>query len=220
VEKGFLATVWPGHREVAERAVATLKKELLPKAPAIYAEIARRLDVPMPVAPFHIYLVAAAPFPGAFTMYNPDGPFSVVALEGEPDSQWVEIVVHETIHALDAKAKEGSVLADLRRRLNAVPGASPQEVHDFVHTVMFVQAAGAVRLVLDPGHKDYGDVRGYYARVGRAATVVVPAWREYLDGKSTREEALTKIVAGFSAGLPKEEPKKEKGDPKAAPSNR
>jgi hypothetical protein len=108
------------------------------------------------------------------------------------------------------------VLAELQRRLSQVPGTDPQEVHDFVHTVMFVQAAGTVRRVLDPSHKDYGDVRGYYARVGRAATVVVPAWRGYLDGKSTREEALTKIVAGFSAGLPK----KEKGDPKAAPSNR
>ncbi len=210
VEKGFLATVWPRHREIAERAAAAVRKELFPKAPAVYAEIARRLDLPLPVpeAPLPVYLVAAAPFPGAFTMFTPEGPFSVVALEGEADSQWVEIVVHETIHALDVKAKEKSVLAELRRRLDAVPGASPQESHDFVHTVMFVEAADAVRRVLDPGHKDYGDVRGYYARVGRAATVVVPAWREYLDGKSTREEALTKIVAGFSAGLPKEEPKK------------
>jgi hypothetical protein len=218
VEKGFLATVWPRHREITERAAAAVWKELFPKIPEVYAEIARRLDLPLPVpeAPLPIYLVAAAPFPGAFTMFTHEGPFSVVALEGEADSQWVEIVVHETIHALDVKAKEKSVLADLRRRLDAVPGASPQESHDFVHTVMFVEAADAVRRVLDPSHKDYGDVRGYYARVGRAATVVVPAWREYLDGKSTREEALAKIVAGFSEGLPK----KEKGDPKAAPSNR
>jgi hypothetical protein len=91
-----------------------------------------------------------------------------------------------------------------------VPGADPQEVHDFVHTVMFVQAAGSVRRVLDPGHKDYGDVKGYYARVGRAGTVVVPAWRDYLDGKIDREAALARIVAGFSKA-------KEKGDPQAAP---
>lgn len=219
VEKGFLATVWPGHRETAERAAAAVRKVLFPKATEVYADLSSRLGLPAPGAPIPMYLVGAAPFPGAFTMRSQGGPFSVVALEGEPDSQWVEIVVHESIHALDVLAKEGSVLAELQRRLSQVPGADPQEVHDFVHTVMFVQAAGTVRKVLDPGHKDYGDVRGYYARVGRAATVVVPAWREYLDGKSTRDEALAKIVAGFSAGLPKEEPKKEKGDPKAAPSN-
>jgi hypothetical protein len=39
--------------------------------------------------------------------------------------------------------------------------------------------------------------------------------RGYLDGKSTRDEALAKIVTGFSAGLPK----KEKGDPKVARDN-
>ena len=216
VEKGFLATVWPGHRETAERAAAAVRKVLFPKATEVYADLSSRLGLPAPGAPIPMYLVGAAPFPGAFTMRSQGEPFSVVALEGEPDSQWVEIVVHESMHALDTQAGEGSVLAELRRRLDAVPGAGPQEVHDFVHTVMFVQAAGTVRKVLDPSHQDYGDVRGYYARVGRAATVVVPAWREYLDGKSTREEALAKIVTGFSAGLPK----KEKGDPKAAPSNR
>jgi hypothetical protein len=71
-------------------------------------------------------------------------------------------------------------------------------VHDFVHTVMFVQAAGTVRRVLDPNHRDYGDVKGYYARVGRAAEVVVPAWRDYLDGRIDREAAVERIVAGFS----------------------
>ena len=209
VEKGFLATVWPKHREMAERAAAALRKELFPKAAEVYADVSRHLGLPAPKAPIPVYLVGAAPFPGAFTMRSQSGPFSVVALEGEPDSQWVEIVVHETIHALDVQAGEGSVLAELRRRLGQVPGADPQAVHDFVHTVMFVQAAGSVRRVLDSGHKDYGDVKGYYTRVGRAATVVVPAWREYLDGKIDREAALARIVAGFQ--------EKEKGDPQAAP---
>ena len=210
VEKGFLATVWPKHRETAERAAAALRKELFPKATEVYADISRHLGLPAPSAPIPVYLVGAAPSPGAFTQRSQSGPFSIVALEGEPDSQWVEIVVHETIHALDVQAGEGSVLAELRRRLGQVPGADPQEVHDFVHTVMFVQAAGSVRRVLDPGHKDYGDVKGYYTRVGRAGTVVVPAWRDYLDGKVDREAALAKIVAGFK--------EKEKGDPKAAPT--
>ena len=33
-------------------------------------------------------------------------------------------------------------VSELRSRLAKVPGASPRDVHDFVHTVMFVQAAG------------------------------------------------------------------------------
>jgi hypothetical protein len=211
LEKGFLATVWPRHREIAERAAAVLRKELLPKAPEVYADLSRRLEVSVPSVPIPVYLVAAAPFPGAFTMRSPGSPYSVVALEGEADSQWVEIVVHESIHGLDVLAGESSVLAELRRRLLKVPGASPRDVHDFVHTVMFVQAAGTVRRVLDPGHKDYGD-GGYYAKVPRAAAVVVPAWRDYLDGKITREAAVEKIVADFAQGTAK-----EKGGPQAAP---
>jgi len=216
LEKGFLATVWPRHREIAERAAAALRTNLLPKAPEVYADLSRHLGVSIPSDPIPVYLVAAAPFPGAFTMRSQEGPFSIVALEGELDSQWVEIVVHESIHALDVRAGEGSVLAELRRRLLKVPGASPRDVHDFVHTVMFVQAAGTVRRVLDPAHKDYGDVDGYYAKVPRATAVVVPAWRDYMDGKISREAAVEKIV-GMERDGTKKEGTKEKGGPQAAP---
>lgn len=198
LEPSFLATVWPQHRQIAERAAATLRQQLLPRIDEVYADLTQHLGAPSPDRPVPVFLVAMAPFPGAFSMLSQGGPFSVVALEGEPDSQWVEIVVHELIHGLDAQAGERSVLGDLRSRLEKVPGASPRDVHDFVHTVMFVQAAGTVRRVLDPSHRDYGDGRGYYARVGRAAEVVVPAWRAYLDGKIDRETALEQIVAGFS----------------------
>ncbi|HEV2855234.1 MAG TPA: hypothetical protein VHC97_20740 [Thermoanaerobaculia bacterium] len=213
LEKTFLVTVWPRHREIAERAAATVRKELFPKAPEVYADVSRHLGVvSSPKTPIPVYLVAAGPFPGAFTMRSQEGPFSVVALEGEPDSQWVEIVVHESIHGLDDLTGEGSVLTELRRRL-AQAGADPGEVRDFVHTVMFVQPAATVRRLLNPAHKDYGDTAGYYSRVGRAATVVVPAWRDYLEGRITREAAVERIVKGFAEGE-----KKEKGGPAQKPS--
>lgn len=213
VEKSFLATVWPRHREVVERASMALHKELLPKATEVYADLSRHLSVSIPKSPIPVYLVAAGPFPGAYTMRSQGLPFSVVALEGEADSQWVEIVVHESIHGLDVLTGEGSVLAELRRKLGQVPGSNPREVHDFVHTLMFVQPASTVRRVLNPAHKDYGDVDGYYAKVPLAAAVVVPAWRDYLDGKITREAAVEKIVKGFTEGMAK-----EKGGPAVEPS--
>ncbi len=204
LEPSFLTTVWPRHREIAERASATLHKELFPKAAEVYADLSRHLSVSVPKTPIPVYLVAVGPFPGAYTMRSQGQPFSVVALEGEADSQWVEIVVHESIHGLDVLTKEGSVLADLRRRLAAVPVADPQEIHDFVHTLMFVQPASTVRRILNPAHKDYGDVNGYYAKVPLAAAVVVPAWRDYLEGKITREAAVERIVKGFAEGMAKE----------------
>lgn len=214
LEKTFLATVWPRHREIAERAAATVRKELFPKAPEVYADISRHLGVvSAPKTPIPVYLIAAGPFPRAFTMRSQEGPFSVVALEGEPDSQWVEIVVHESIHGLDDLTGEGSVLAELRRRLAQVPGADPGEIRNFVHTIMFVQPASTVRRILNPSHKDYGDTAGYYTRAGRADKVVVPAWRDYLDGRITREAAVERIVKGFAEGE-----EKEKGGPAQKPS--
>ncbi len=63
---------------------------------------------------------------------------------------------------------------------------------------MFVQAAGTVRKVLDPGHKDYGDTAGYYPKVPRATAVVRPAWEAYLRGEISRDAALERIAAGFA----------------------
>lgn len=212
LEKPFLETVWPGHREIAERAALTLRRDLLPKASAVYADVAAHLGIPVPSGPFTVFLVAEGPFPGGVTYpVHGGGAVSVVAANAAEGSAWLEIIVHETLHAIDVGTD--SVLDELRGRLGKLtPAPSPREIHDFVHTVMFVQAAGSVRKVIDPAHKDYGDVNGYYPKVPRAATVVVPAWRAYLAGEISREAAVTRIVEGFKSSSGN-----EKGGPKAAP---
>ncbi|MFL6194866.1 MAG: hypothetical protein ACJ75H_11890 [Thermoanaerobaculia bacterium] len=204
IDPAFREKIWPEHRRRIERVEAYLRTTLLPRSREVFADLERSLDAPSPASPIPVYVVAVAPLPQAFTFRSQAGPFSVLAFDGDPRTQWLEIVIHESIHSLDVMAGERSVLAGLRTRLEKVPGASPQEIHDFVHTLMFAQAAGTVRKVFDPGHKDYGDIDGYYPKVPRAAAVVVPAWREYLEGRISREAALDRIVEGFA---------KEKGGP-------
>lgn len=202
LEKPFLETVWPRHKEAAEGLAAQLRRDLLPKAPQVYEDLARHLDVPVPSRPIPVYLTAEGPWPGAVTARARGGTgVCFVAADASKGSQLVEIVVHETVHALDVMAGEGDVLSALQKRLG------PRDARDFPHTVMFVQAAGTVRKVLFPDHKDYGDVEGYYAKVPQASAVVVPAWRAYLAGEISRDEALNRIVAASN----------EKGGPKAAP---
>lgn len=202
LEKPFLETVWPRHREAAEGLAAQLRRDLLPKAPQVYEDLARHLDVRVPSDPIPVYLTAEGPWPGAVTARTDrEGAVCFVAADASTGSQLVEVVVHETIHALDVMAGEGGILNVLRKRVGQ------EDVRDFPHTVMFVQAAGTVRKVLDPEHKDYGDVEGYYQRVPKAAAVVVPAWRAYLAGEISRDEALNRIAAASH----------EKGGPKAAP---
>lgn len=208
LEKPFLEKIWPGHREQAEKGAVLLRKTLPPRSSEVFSDLSRHLGTPSPSSPIPVYLVGSSPFPRAVTFRSRGGGVCVITLIDEPPSLAAEIAIHESIHALDVAAGEASVLADLRRRLSQVPGASPQEIHDFVHTVMFVQAAATVRRVFDPAHKDYGD-GGYYSKVSRAAGVVVPAWKDYNEGKITREAAVERIVSGFG--------EKEKGGPKAAP---
>jgi hypothetical protein len=61
---------------------------------------------------------------------------------------------------------------------------------------MFVQAGETIRRLVDPKHEHVGVVSHYYDKVRAVADVELPAWKDYLDGKSTRAEALEKIVAG------------------------
>ena len=63
---------------------------------------------------------------------------------------------------------------------------------------MFVEAAAVIRREVDPAHEDYGDVARYYAKIPSAARVK-EAWTAHLEGRSTRDEALAKIVEGLAA---------------------
>ncbi len=154
-----------------------------------------------------------APFPGAVTFRSRGGPVAALSLGKKPRGLHEEMVLHELLHALDVLTPSGGVLNDLRSRLEAVPGSTPNAVHDYVHTLMFAQAAGTTRALFDPRHKDYGEVDGYYPKVPEAAAVVVPAWRSYLQGELARAAALDQIVAGFAARAAE----KTKGGPQAAP---
>ena len=213
LEPRFLAETWPGWKKDLERNAAELKSSLVPKLPQVWADVGRHLDLAAPKEPVPVYLVYHAPFPGAVTFRSDTGPVVAISLTTAARELYEEIVIHELLHALDVLAAGDNVLSRLRSRLGALPGASPRAVHDFVHTLMFAQAAGTTRAVFDPKHRDYGDLAGYYPKVPEATAVVVPAWRSYLEGKTTREAALDRIAEGFAARAAE----KTKGDPKAAP---
>lgn len=214
LEPRFLAETWPGWKKELDREAETLKASFLPKLPQVGADLGRHLEVNAPPEPVPVYLVVEAPFPGAVTFRARGGQVSVLSLVSEPRELHEEMVIHELLHGMDGVTPGLSVLNRLRNRLEAVPGAPPRMVHDYVHTLMFAQAAGTTRALYDPSHKDYGDAGGeasYYARSPESA-VVVPAWRGYLEGKTTRDAALDKIAEAFVKAA-----EKTKGGPEAAP---
>jgi hypothetical protein len=209
LERPFLEQVWPWHRKMIDHAVETLEQDLLPHTVEVYADIHRFLGFPVPARPIPLLLVAEAPRPGGVTYVAEVGRgLCLVGVDAAAGSQWLETVVHESIHALDLAGE--SALDTLRQRLGTLePKLPAREAWNVSHALMFAQAAGTVRRVLAPRHRDYGEVEGVYSRLPKASEVVVPAWQAWMRGEITRDAALARIADGFRT--------KEKGDPKVAP---
>jgi hypothetical protein len=200
VEAPFREQVWPRHREIVERAAATIERELAPKERDCFDDIARSLGMTAADVVVPVYLVAQAPRPQGFTYRRPGGrTASVVGVEGRSGSLLFEVILHEAIHVLDV-ATEGqpSALSGLRARLEraGLDHADPL-AREVVHTLMFVQAGETVRRVLDPSHRHYGEVAGYYAKSARVAQLELAIWKDRLDGKLPLDEALDRIAAGI-----------------------
>lgn len=210
LEKPFLEQVWPWHRKMIDHAVEALEQDLLPHTGEVYADIHRFLGFPVPARPIPLLLVAEAPHPGGVTYVAEVGQgLCLVGVDAAAGSQWLETVIHESIHALDLAGE--SALDTLRQRLGTELDLKlpAREAWNVAHAVMFAQAAGTVRRVLAPRHRDYGEVSGVYQRLPKGAEVVAPAWQAWMRGEITREAAIERIVDGFRT--------KEKGDPKVAP---
>lgn len=150
-----------------------------------------------PAMELRVYLVCSAPRPGAVTVHDDHGRgVSFVAASAARGSQFLEIVLHEATHTLDLASDGRSVLDELRGRLqqSGMDADDPALGH-LPHALMFVQAAESIRRVVAPAHVDYGESASVYARMGPAAAAVRGHWRDHLDGKTTRAEALAAIVA-------------------------
>lgn len=209
LEKPFLEQVWPWHQKMIQQGAETLRLDLLPHTGEVYADIQRFLGFPVPTQAIPLHLVAEAPHPGGVTFVaQVGGGLCLVGVDAAAGSQWLEIVLHETLHALDIAGE--SALDTLRQRLGTSGSTlPPREAWQVSHAVMFAQAAGTVRRVLVPRHRDYGEVEGVYSRLPKGDEVVAPAWQAWMRGEITRDVAIDRIVQGFRA--------KEKGDPKVAP---
>lgn len=203
-EAAYLEKIWPAHQSEIRRAESEIATGFQPKAAQCLDYVAKHLSLTVPEDALAVGLVCEAPAPGAVTQRDDhDRGISFVAVHGVAGTQLFETILHETMHTLDLATKSGSVLDDLRARLEKA-GITRQdrEWRDVPHTMMFVQAGETIRRLVDPKHEHYGVVAGYYPKVKMVADIERPIWIEYLDGKLKREEATEKIVAAIVAAKP------------------
>lgn len=201
VEPAFLAGAWPVHEAAIERARADLASNLEPNAGPCLRHVIESLGMTDPGVTIPVYLVRAAPDPGASTVLTRDGRgVCFVGVDGASGSMLAEIVLHETVHALDVATRDQDhALNALRRRLEAAGVDRRRPLwRDTWHTLMFIQAGETIRRIVDPAHAHYGDAAGYYAGVQRVTDAARTPWLEYLDGRLSVDQSLDRIVAGVT----------------------
>lgn len=180
------------------------QEQVAPKERELFAFHLASLGMQDPGLALPVFLVGNAPWPGAVTVRDDEGRgVSFVAVDALEGSQLFEIVLHEVTHSLDLAAGDSSAFGELRAMLaSAGLDARDRRLRDLPHTLMFVQSAESIRRLIEPTHRDYGEVEKVYERTGSDAETVRGLWRDFLDQKLARGEALAAIVESL-APVPK-----------------
>lgn len=199
VEADWLTREWPPRRAALEAARAQLAARLQgPRAAALFEHFTGILDLHLARAEAPVLLVTRAPWPGAMTFRAPGGGgVSVVGLEGQAGSTLVEVALHEILHTLDELGADQETLLQRVRASLAAAGLSETDRRrrDAAHLLFFVHAADTVRRFVDPGHVDYGESAGLYARLGPYARVVRALWPRYVAGELDADGFVTLVTA-------------------------
>ena len=200
-EEPFLKHVWPQHKTLIEKAVATVEQTLIPKEAECFRYFTGHLGMEEAGSTVRIYFVAETPWPGGFTMWGKDEArgVCVISVTAYKGPQLMTAVLHEAIHAFDLETKgTGNVLVQLKDRLlKAGFKAADPVVITAPHLLVFIQSSETVKRYLDPSFQPYSE--GVFTRPALQWLVKLelPIWTSYLDGKISREEALNQIVAAF-----------------------
>jgi hypothetical protein len=182
----YEADIRDDHKKVVQAAQERIDKELTPNADKVVGFILDSLQLEDSGGTVPVFLTAAGPPPGGFTSRSRETSAACfIAVEGFAGSLLYEVILHESTHAFEVLAADAnpSVLDLLRREL-ASRGVSEKDpkYRDVPHTLMFVQSAETVKRFINPQHIPYGEVLGYYKRIGKIADSVQRHWLLHLDG--------------------------------------
>lgn len=152
----------------------------------VLAFLTRSYQMQWPASGFPIHLSAYANWAGA---YSVTGNILVVSSLA-PDLVGVyglETIFHEGMHQWDNQMDELLAAAAKKEGKQVPNGLS--------HALVFYTAGEAVRNVI-PSHIPYAEKFGVWRR-GLAAfkAPIEEIWKPYLDGRGTRDEALSQLVA-------------------------
>lgn len=178
---------WPKHQAQNRDLQVALEELLKLDGAGVLKFITRAYEMPWPASGYPVHLSAYSNWAGA---YSTSGNLLVVASNPGAANQGLyglEIVFHEGMHQWD-----DGMLALLRAQ--AGTAAADRLPRGLSHALIFYTAGEAVRSVV-PEHVPYADKFGVWARgMMPLQAALVEAWKPYLEGHGTRDQALKALV--------------------------
>jgi hypothetical protein len=192
--------VWWRAHAVANRAWQAQNAALVAQhGPAIRSYLAHAYPIDWPLEGRLVHVTAYANFGGAYSLVN-GGLLVVSSVDpGMQAKSGLEMVFHEALHQWDPQTF--AALAVQARKLNVtVPP-------DLPHAMIFFTAAEAVKHVV-PDYVPYMErfgiwdlqLSGASLPASRFKQPFLEAWKSFLDGRGSREDALAALLAQATAG--------------------
>jgi len=189
----YRALWWPAHLAANTAQVASLQALVDRDGAAILKYITRAYQEPWPASGYPVNISAFTNWAGAYS--TGDQLLVMSSLDpGTRGMQGLEIVFHEAMHQWD-----NPVYARLLRL--AKQHGTPRVQDLLTHAMIFYTAGEAVRSV-SPGHVPYAEANGLWMQKGLGSfkAALDAAWKPYLEGKGTLDEALIALLKAQPPG--------------------
>lgn len=184
---------WPAHQKANRGQVAELQALVDQHGAAMLKFITRAYQQPWPADGYPVNISAFSNWAGAYS--TGDRLLVVSSLDpGTKGMQGLEIVFHEAMHQWDRPVY--ARLAALAKQ-----HGTPPVQDSLTHAMIFYTAGEAARAVA-PAHVPYAEANGLWKQKGLGSLkgALDAAWKPYLEGKGTLDEALIALLKAQPAG--------------------
>lgn len=184
---------WPRHEAACRPVAANLSREVGQHGDSVGAFLARAWRREWPAAAIPVELAPYANWAGAYST-DRFGTLIVVSClaEGSTGSLGLESMFHESLHQWD----EG-MLAAIDSAGHRTGVRAPRNLW---HALIFYSAGEAVKHMI-PSHVPYAVKNGMWTRGGGISGMrpaLDAAWRPWLMGRTTFDEAMTALLTALS----------------------
>lgn len=190
---------WPTHDAQNRQWIAQLQPLIDTHGEKIRSSLVKIYETPWPQQPVRVDAVVYANWAGAYTTLAPTRPTISTTDPTNQGPAALEIVFHESSHAMMDKLIDAINTAEEAAKARAANGAI-QFRRDLWHEVLFY-TAGELGAEQIPGYIPYADKNGLWTRAwpGPDHALIEQDWKSHMDGTVGLEPALKKLIEDLAS---------------------